>query len=94
MRMCISFLTCEGSVKLIASCPDEHILNELPPGCRGVVDNKETLYSSEVVFLAVKPAVVRSVLNELRPHFDSKKHTVISIAAGITLNTLEKVGQS
>ena len=55
---------------------------------RGVGSNLEVLKAAQVVFLAVKPHLVTSVLEEVRPHF-GKSHLLISIAAGVSVATLE-----
>lgn len=43
----------------------------------------------EVIILAVKPQDIRSVLKELKPVIDEKT-LIVSIAAGLTINYLEK----
>ena len=42
--------------------------------------------NSDVIFVAVKPQHVSGVLKELRPVL-KPNHTIVSIAAGITLET-------
>ncbi|OQR69467.1 pyrroline-5-carboxylate reductase 1 [Tropilaelaps mercedesae] len=78
------------SVKLVASCPEARLLKDLPAGCRGVHDNCESVSSSDLVFLAVKPGVVRDVLDEVRAGIVPGRHTVISIAAGVRLGSITK----
>ncbi len=53
-------------------------------------DNKEVANKSDVLILAVKPNIVPIILKELNPHI-SKDKLVISIAAGVTLASIEKV---
>ncbi len=53
-------------------------------------DNTAVVSGTEIVFLAVKPQHLRSVLTEIGPAF-TKDHLVISIVAGITLETLEEM---
>lgn len=48
------------------------------------LDNKEIVQKSDIVILAVKPQVLKKVLQELRPHV-MPKHLVISTAAGIPI---------
>ena len=48
-------------------------------------DNKEVVKKSDIIFLAVKPQVIDSVLDEIK---DSDK-LIISIAAGVKLKKLE-----
>ena len=57
-------------------------------GCKTNVDVAKT---SDVIFIAVKPYTVSQVLNEMRSAGALSKDTlVISIAAGVTLATLEE----
>ncbi|GAX79058.1 hypothetical protein CEUSTIGMA_g6498.t1 [Chlamydomonas eustigma] len=49
--------------------------------------NVDVASNSDVIFVAVKPQHVAVVLQEIRPVLKST-HTIISIAAGITLETL------
>lgn len=50
--------------------------------------NSELVSSSAVVFVAVKPHLVTGVLQEISP-LVTQKHIIVSVAAGITLATLE-----
>lgn len=43
-----------------------------------------------MVFVAVKPHLVPLVLNEISPHV-TDRHIIVSIAAGVTLATIEEV---
>lgn len=52
-------------------------------------ESREALSGATMIVLAVKPQSMSAVLAELRPSV-SKRHLVVSIAAGITLATLEK----
>lgn len=51
---------------------------------------QEVAAKSDVIFLGVKPQVIRPVLHALAPHLDPERHLVVSIAAGITLSDLEE----
>ncbi len=53
-----------------------------------VTGNRDVVTRSEILFLAVKPQNMAAVLAELKPLLQPH-HLVISIAAGITLGTLE-----
>lgn len=53
-----------------------------------VVGNQDVVSRSEILFLAVKPQNMAAVLAELKPLL-TPQHLVISIAAGITLATME-----
>jgi pyrroline-5-carboxylate reductase len=56
---------------------------------RSTADNVEVARASQVIILAVKPKDVDPVLRELRQHL-SGDHLLISIAAGITIDFIEK----
>ena len=50
----------------------------------------QVVQSADVIFVAVKPQYVSVVLAEVAPHLQDR-HTIVSIAAGVTLHSL-KVG--
>ena len=52
--------------------------------------NEETVKNSEVILVAVKPHVVTKVLKEVS-HCVTRDHLIISVAAGIPLEKIEKV---
>src|SRR3954453_977818 len=56
-------------------------------GVRTAGTNAEVAAAADVLVLAVKPQVMADVLAEVRPHLTAK-HLVISIAAGVTFQTL------
>jgi pyrroline-5-carboxylate reductase len=58
-------------------------------GVRTSGDNRYAVEQSEVILLAVKPQIIPAVLTDIAPVTTSQK-LVISIAAGITLQTLQK----
>lgn len=53
--------------------------------------NAEVVCGSDVVFVAVKPHLVPHVLGEISQHV-TDRHIIVSVAAGVTLATLEEVG--
>lgn len=60
-------------------------------GARGVVtstDNRDIVAGSDVVVLAVKPQVLPQVLDDLREAFATKPCLLVSIAAGIRIDSL------
>jgi pyrroline-5-carboxylate reductase len=61
---------------------------EKSTGGRTFASNNEVMQQSDVVFLAVKPNQVEEVLAQIKPQFKSR-HLLISIAAGVTLHSLE-----
>lgn len=56
-------------------------------GGRLVRNNRAVLEAANIVFLAVKPQMMDSVLEELHPHVDAR-HLLVSIAAGVSLARL------
>src|SRR5437016_4899508 len=52
-------------------------------------NNKEVIEKVDVIILAVKPQIVRVVLEEIKDAI--KNHLVISLAAGITIDTIQKI---
>ncbi|MDL1958821.1 MAG: pyrroline-5-carboxylate reductase [Deltaproteobacteria bacterium] len=58
-------------------------------GINTTLENKEVVKGSEIIVLAVKPQVMAIVLEEIRPVVSSDR-LVVSIAAGITILSLEK----
>ncbi|XP_077391039.1 pyrroline-5-carboxylate reductase 3 isoform X2 [Festucalex cinctus] len=52
--------------------------------------NTEVASTSDVIFVAVKPHLVATVLNEISPRV-TDRHVVVSVAAGVTLATLEEL---
>ncbi|XP_038147517.1 pyrroline-5-carboxylate reductase 3 [Cyprinodon tularosa] len=52
--------------------------------------NAEVVCGSDVVFVAVKPHLVRLVLSEISQYV-TKKHIVVSVAAGVTLSVLQEL---
>lgn len=78
-----------ASHKIIASDVSRKRLSYLKKKYRikTTTDNLDVFSSAEVVILAVKPQIVPEVIDELRV---PKEKLLISIAAGITLGSLEK----
>ena len=74
-----------------ASDPNEESLQQLAklaPVTTGA-DNSEAVSGADVVILAVKPQVMATVTSDIREAVNSQGAMVISIAAGITLASLE-----
>jgi len=57
-------------------------------GGKAAANNAEVVHNADVVFLAVKPQQMLAVLTDIAPHCESR-HLVVSVAAGITLATLD-----
>ncbi|KAL8181523.1 UNVERIFIED_CONTAM: Pyrroline-5-carboxylate reductase 3, partial [Gekko kuhli] len=78
-------------VNIFASAPSNTNLDKFQSfGCSTTHCNAEVLKSCTVVFLATKPHIVPVVLREIAPDV-TQDHIVVSMAAGITLQTLEEL---
>jgi pyrroline-5-carboxylate reductase len=54
-------------------------------------NNKRVLEKKELILLAVKPQVMKKVLEEIKDFVDIKRHLILTIAAGIPLAFYEKI---
>lgn len=52
--------------------------------------NSDVVKNSEIILFAVKPFVLRDVLEEIKTYI-SEKNTILSIAAGISISTIEEI---
>lgn len=70
--------------------PNESALRSLVKdfGVHTTLDNKEAVRHAQIVMLAVKPQLAKSVIQELAPAITSNRRLVISIAAGIRAGDL------
>lgn len=66
----------------------EHLKNEF--GVNTITDNKIVAQKADVILFAVKPFVLRDVLNEIKPYI-KKNQLILSIAAGISIKTIEEI---
>ncbi|RZF36962.1 hypothetical protein LSTR_LSTR004650 [Laodelphax striatellus] len=77
---------------IIASCiPEDKISVESfkSIGATSTFSNPQVVESSDVVIIAVKPTVVRTVLNEAKPAIKDR-HLFISVAMGVSLKQIEQ----
>ena len=68
--------------------PERRTYMQTTYGITTSADNKHAVQESTVVILAVKPQIMPMILEEIAPVVNSET-LVISIAAGITLQTLQ-----
>ena len=54
-------------------------------------DNVLATKESDIIILGVKPYNVAAILKEIKPALDPKKHTIISLATGVTLDEMYEV---
>jgi len=82
----------QGSKMITASCPanDAFLLDDIRAmGCGTTHSNKDLVANSDLVMLAVKPAVMPHVCREIRDLVTEDK-IMVSMAAGVKLETLQK----
>lgn len=78
------------ATNIIATDPNQACLDRAAEmGVRTSKGNETVLATAEVAVLAVKPQVLKSVLEPLRPLLMQRKPLLLSIAAGIDLPSLE-----
>lgn len=58
---------------------------------RVVEKNSEVIIASNIILLAVKPQVMKEVLEEIRPYLNPEKHLLITIAAGLPISFYKKL---
>ncbi|EHB09346.1 Pyrroline-5-carboxylate reductase 1, mitochondrial [Heterocephalus glaber] len=78
--------------KVMASSPDMELATVSALRKIGVnltPHNKETVRHSDVLFLAVKPHIIPFILDEVGADLEDR-HLVVSCAAGVTINSIEK----
>jgi pyrroline-5-carboxylate reductase len=78
---------------IIASDPSAAALERLQatiPSLEITTDNNEAINRADVVVLAVKPQVMKTVAESIKPVIQSRQPLVISIAAGIEIGHLAK----
>ncbi|AFL86004.1 pyrroline-5-carboxylate reductase [Belliella baltica DSM 15883] len=63
-------------------------------GVRVHSDNVLATKESDIIILGVKPYNVAAILKEIKPALDPKKHTIISLATGVTLDEMYEVVSS
>ena len=77
---------------ILVSDKNEQALSNLKTeyGVKTTLDNIEVVKNSDVILFAVKPFVLCDVLEELKEHITNKQ-LVLSIAAGISIETIENI---
>ncbi|XP_020850772.1 pyrroline-5-carboxylate reductase 3 [Phascolarctos cinereus] len=76
---------------VMASAPsDKNLWHFQNLGCRTTHSNTEVLQNCNIVFFATKPHILPIVLAEVSPAV-TRKHVLVSVAAGVSLHTLEKL---
>ncbi len=70
-------------------------LDSLKPfGVRLTCNNIQAVKDSEIVIIAVKPYNIINILEEIREYINPKKHIIISVTAGISINEIKDLVKS
>ncbi len=74
---------------IFVSAKSENTINNIKNtfNVNTTLDNKNIVQDSDIVVLAVKPFILKDILNEIKP-YTNKKQLIISIAAGISIETI------
>lgn len=64
---------------------------EKHPAVKTTTDNKRAVKYSDIIILAVQPAQLKEVLEEIGSELNSKRHTLISVATGRKINEIEEI---
>ena len=77
---------------IIATDPDEQRRQTLSgnAGIRTLADNAKAVMQADIVVLAVKPQILEAVTRELGDAIQTRRPLVVSIAAGIRSDTLQR----
>ena len=57
-------------------------------------DNGKAVTNSDIIILALKPYTVLTVLDEILPKLDPKRHELVSLASGVSLEQLNEAVQN
>ncbi|XP_036777778.2 pyrroline-5-carboxylate reductase 3 isoform X2 [Manis pentadactyla] len=77
---------------VLASAPtDRNLCHFQALGCQTTHSNQEVLQRCSLIFFATKPHILPAVLVEVAPVVTTE-HILVSVAAGVSLSTLEKEG--
>ncbi len=78
--------------EIIVSAKSEETLNRLKSelGINTAKSNSEVVEKSSIIVFAVKPFILKDIMNEIKPYI-SKEKIFLSIAAGISINTMENI---
>ena len=61
------------------------------PNIKISTDNKKAVRFSDVIIIAVQPKQLQSVLEEIKPQLNAKRHTIISVVTGRKIDEIESI---
>ena len=60
-------------------------------GLKSGMNNIQAVEFANMIIIAVKPYLVKTILSEIQPHLKDGHHVIISIAAGISIQEIQSV---
>jgi pyrroline-5-carboxylate reductase len=81
----------DKKIKIIASKRDLSSLPVASENTRFTDSNSELIAHCDIIVIALKPYNVLSFLEEFKQQFDESRHTIVSVATGITTEQMRKV---
>lgn len=78
-------------LEVTVSNPSQDKLDRLKAECESIVttnDNRSAVSGADIVILAVKPWLIETVINEVKPVIDGRSQLLVSVAAGISTDRL------
>lgn len=79
----------DQTIEIIGSRRNIEELKELNlPNTQFTSSNEDLIKKCDIIIIALKPYNVLSFLEENKIHFDSNKHTLVSVATGITISEM------
>lgn len=64
-------------------------IKEVYPDVAVTTDNVEAVVDADVVILAVKPWLLDSVIQQIKPRLVYRRNTIVSLAGGVTIDALD-----
>lgn len=63
-------------------------IHQISPAIRTTSDNKNAVKNADLIVIAVKPWLLKSVCEEIKTELDYKRQIIISVVAGVTFEQL------
>lgn len=73
------------------SLPKLQAIKEAFPQVETTTDNVEAVIDADVIILAVKPWLIDSVIQQIKPRMVYRRNIVVSLAGGVTLDALDRM---
>jgi len=81
-----------GAEDIIASDRNQECLSKLNSMLiKTTESNIEVVNKADIIFIAVKPNIVKIVLEEIKNLLENKNKLIVSIAAGVTIDFIESI---